>query len=85
MAELLTSTPFEVPCHGLIMAVLYYQPIANDQIKYLFANPLEQFELYSFELVHLQSIKENYEEADDFTDEFNETLRQIRVNPKSFT
>ena len=81
--DLLSSLPFEVPCHGLIMSVLYYQLIVDSQFKGLFSNSLEELELYSFELVHLQQIKENYEEFDDFTDEFDETLRQIRMNPKN--
>lgn len=81
--DLLSSIPFEVPCHGLIMAVLYYQQIVDSQLKGLFDNSLEELELYSFELVHLQQIKENYDEVDDFTDEFDETLRQLRMNPKN--
>lgn len=65
------------------MAVLYYQQIVDSQLKGLFDNSLEELELYSFELVHLQQIKENYDEVDDFTDEFDETLRQLRMNPKN--
>lgn len=46
---------------------------------------MDELELNSFELVHLQQIKENYDEIeDDFTQEFNETLRQIRMNSKAF-
>eukprot|EP00347_Sterkiella_histriomuscorum_P010835 403374743 len=72
-SEILISQPFEKPCQSLEIALLKYRNIINDEVKKLHKKQLKFFELTHFDLVHLQSIRENFDE-DDFTTEFSQAI-----------
>ena len=64
---------------------MYYRRISQE-VKKIWLSQVEKWELKGFDLVHLNNIKDNFDEMGDdgFMDEFGESLANLRKIPKEF-
>lgn len=76
-SELLDSHPYEVPCKGLFIALIQYSTILEGTVKSIFKDQTSFWNLTTYELVHLRSIKVNFG-GEDLESEMKITLANLR-------